>query len=136
MKKLILSLAICALVSISFAQQFEQPSEGAQIHLSAYEIDLKSTDETKLDIWVVRSKKAKKSKFDTPKFLGPDDLEIVISQDANDADHYVATIKSNGLADGKYFYTVSSRSRSIQKVKGTTVSFVIGGSSATVSKSK
>ena len=130
MKYWFLSLAMSAIVSIGFAQQFEQPKEGAEIRLSSYEIDLNASDEAKLDIWVVRSKKAKKSKFDAPKLLGSADLEIAIVQDPNDQDHYVATVKAENVENGTYFYTVSSRSRSIQKVKGTTVSFNVGATTA------
>ena len=117
--------------SMVFAQEtFDLPAEGAQIHLSDYELEMEASEEMKMDVWVVRSKKAKKAKFDAPKFLGSGDLEISVAQDAENLDHYIATIKTNNLTAGKYFYTVSSRSRSIQKVKGTTVSFTVGSANA------
>lgn len=126
MKKWILTLAMTAIVGIGFAQQFEAPRDGAKIHLSTYELDLESTGEATLDLWIVRSKRARKSNFDTPKFLGTNDLSIKLEQDPNDANHFVVAVKTEGVASGKYFYTVASRSRSVQKVKGTTVTFNVG----------
>ena len=134
MKNWILFLALNMTIGWVYAQEFEKPKEGAQIHLSSYEVDIEPTDEIKLDVWVVRSEKARKSKFDTPKFLGSDDLSIEVEQDKDNKDHYIATVTSKGVANGSYFYTVSSRSRSIQKVKGTTVTFNIG-KAKTITKS-
>ncbi len=136
MKNWILTLVLIAIYSTSFAQSFEKPDEGAQIHLSAYDVSLASSDQVKLDIWVVRSNKAKKAKLDAPKMLGAESLDIMIDQDPQNLDHYIATVKSSNLEEGKYFYTVSSRSRSIQKVKGTTISFTVGGASTAVTKNE
>ena len=126
MKNWIVLLALNMVVGLGFAQQLEQPKEGAQIYLSNYQVDVDSNDEVKLDLWIVSSKKAKKSKFDTPKFLGAQDLNITVEADPNEKDHFIATVKTDGVSNGTYFYTVSSRSRSIQKVKGTTVTFNVG----------
>ncbi len=120
--------------SIGYAQQFEQPKNGAKIHLSSNEIEIDATGEKKVDIWVVRSKKAKKAKFDAPKFLGASDLGISIEADPNDPNHFIATLNSAGVKNGKYFYTVASRSRSVQKVTGATVSVIVGGASKAVTK--
>ena len=134
MKKWIVIVTMNASVGIGLAQPFDAPRDGAKIYLSSYEINMAANDEAQLDLWIVRSKKAKKSKFDVPKFLGPDNLEIQLKQDPNDANHFVAIIKTKGVANGKYFYTVSSRSRSVQKVKGTTVTFNINKADTAVTK--
>lgn len=133
MKKLVV-LAILSVVSgTSFAQNFEAPKQGAKIYLSANEVEMNIATASKVDIWVVRSKKAKKSNFDTPKFLGATDMGISIEVDENDPNHFVATLNAAGVKNGKYFYTVSSRSRSVQKVTSATIAVVVG-TSETVTK--
>ncbi len=134
MKKMILLAVLGVASSIGFAQQFEQPKEGAKIHLSDNAVEMNSATEKKIDIWVVRSKKAKKAKFDAPKFLGATDLGISIEADPNDPNHFIATLNSAGVKNGKYFYTVASRSRSIQKVTGATISVAVNAAAKAVSK--
>lgn len=131
MKKSILLILFITTVIFGNAQTFEQPKDGAKIYLSENEVGISTGEEATIDVWVVRSKRAKKSKFDAPKFLGSSDLDIQIVQDPNDANHFIATVKTTGVKNGKYFYTVSSRSRSIQKVTGTTVTINVGSNAVT-----
>ncbi|MEP1095242.1 MAG: hypothetical protein ABJG78_09040 [Cyclobacteriaceae bacterium] len=126
MKKLILLMILGVVTSTGFAQTFEQPKDGAKIYLSTNELEMNMSSEAKVDIWVVRSKRAMKANFDAPKFLGASDMGISIEADSNDPNHFVATLNSAGTKNGKYFYTVSSRSRSSQKVIGSTISVVVG----------
>ncbi len=125
MKKLLLLAVLGVASRIGFAQQFDPPKDGAKIHLSSNIVEMNMATEKKVDIWVVRSKKAKKAKFDTPKFIGASNLEISIEADPNDSNHFIATINSAGVENGKYFYTVASRSRSVQKVTGATISIAV-----------
>ena len=103
MKKLILLAILGAVSGIGFAQPFDQPKVGAKIYLSDYDMDMNVATESKVDIWIVRSNKAKKAKFDAPKFLGSSDLGITIDQDPIDVNHFVATINTAGVKNGKYF---------------------------------
>ena len=125
MKKWAVLLMVSTFVGVASAQKFDPPKDGAKIHLSSYEVELNQAEEATVDIWVVRSKRARKSTFDAPKFLGPDSLDIQITQDPADQNHFVATVNAKGVSIGSYFYTVTSRSRSTQKVKGTTISFTL-----------
>lgn len=125
MKKVLLTLILASIFFAGFAQQFEVPKEGAKIYLSSNDVNVNSEDEIKLDVWVVRSKRAKKSKFDTPKFLGSNELTTKITSDQSNPDHYIATLKLSNVPNGTYFYTVTSRSRSIQKVTGTTLTITV-----------
>ncbi|MEP5611192.1 MAG: hypothetical protein ABJP45_03025 [Cyclobacteriaceae bacterium] len=130
MKKWILLTILGVATSTGFAQTFEQPKDGAKIHLSVNELEMNMSSEATVDIWVVRSKRAMKANFDIPKFLGASDMGISIEADPNDINHFVATINSAGVRNGKYFYTVSSRSRSSQKVVGSTISVVVNAAEA------
>ena len=130
MKKLLILIVFNFIAGAVVAQQFETPKEGAKIYLTSNEVNMALSSETKVDLWVVRSKRATKAKFDTPKFLGSAGLDIQVEADPNDKNHFIATIKNEGVANGKYFYTVASRSRSIQKVTGTTVSINVGAGNA------
>jgi hypothetical protein len=134
MKKVILLAFLTSAAVVGYSQSFDQPKNGAKIYLSSYEVDIYVGEEAKIDIWVVRSKKAKNATFDAPKFLGTNDLDIKIESDPNDSNHFIATINSDGVENGKYFYTVASRSRSIQKVTGTTISFNLRTTTPAVSK--
>lgn len=128
MKKLsiLYSLLFILAVSVASAQEFDVPKTGAKIFLSNASLELKATDETTFDLWVVRSKKAAKSKFDQPKFLGSQDFTFEVTPSASNPDTYKVLVKSNDVKPGAYFYTVSSRSRSTQKVTGTTISIKVG----------
>ena len=125
MKSLIVFAALSFIASIGLAQDFDVPKDGAKIYLSENAFEIKSASQTTVDVWIVRSKRAKKAKFDAPKFLGSSALGIVIEQDPENADHYIATINTTGVKNGTYFYTVSSRSRSSQKVTGATISLEV-----------
>jgi len=130
MKNLILLTILGVATSTGFAQTFEQPKDGAKIYLSINELEMNMGSEAKVDIWVVRSKRAMKANFDAPKFIGASDMGITIEADSSDPNHFVATLNSTGVKNPKYFYTVSSRSRSTQKVIGSTISVVVNSSEA------
>ena len=134
MKKLSILSSIFFLfaVSIVSAQELEAPKTGAKIFLSNSNFELNSNDEVTFDLWVVRSKKAKKSKFDQPKFLGSKDLTFELTQNASNPDNYKVVVRTNGVNPGEYFYTISSRSRSVQKVTGTTVSVKVAAGAQVV----
>lgn len=127
MKKISITLSIALLFvsGLTFAQELEVPKTGAKIYLSNSSFELGTNDELNFDLKIVRSKKATKSKFDAPKFLGSSELEIVLTPDPSDADNFNVSVKSQDVKPGNYFYTVSSRSRSTQKVKGTTITILV-----------
>lgn len=128
MKKLSIlsSLLFVFLVSTVSGQDAKELKTGAKIYLSESSLKIDSEDEATLDLTILRSKKAAKSKFDTPKFLGSKDLTFEITQDATNSDKYKVVVKASDVKPGEYFYTVSSRSRSTQKVTGTTISIKVG----------
>ncbi|MEQ9405438.1 MAG: hypothetical protein RIM99_17745 [Cyclobacteriaceae bacterium] len=128
MKKLSIFFSVLLISAVAFAQNFELPKTGAKIYLSKASIEVGVNDETTLELWIVRSKRAKKSKFDAPKFLGSKDVEFTITQNPENPDYYKVTLRTKDVKTGKYFYTISSRSRSTQKVTGTTASVIVGES--------
>lgn len=134
MKKLSVLYSILFLFAGSMvsAQEFDLPKTGAKIFLSNSSLEINANETTTFDLWVVRSKKATKSKFDAPKFLGSENFTFELTPSASNPDNYKVVVKSNDVKPGEYFYTVSSRSRSTQKVTGTTVSIKVGASGQVV----
>lgn len=122
----ILTLALITFSSVATAQDFEVPKTGAKIYMTNNSIDLAPETEYTFDLWIVRSNKAKKAKFDMPRFSGSDNLDITVEANPEDKDNYKVTVKAKNVTSGKYFYTIMSRTNGIQRINGTTASFNIG----------
>ena len=122
MKKWITLIAMNLIVGFAFAQNFETPRDGAKIYLSSYDIELNAASEEQLELWIVRSRKAKKTKFEQPKIMGSKDLTVEVIQDQENIDHYFVKFKPVNQQNKAYFYTVSCKSKGTQKVVGTTIS--------------
>ncbi len=118
------------------AQDFEIPKTGAKIYVKSNSIELNSTGEFTFDLWIVRSKRAQRATFDTPRFSGSKDLEINLEANSEDKDHYKVTVKTKDVTSGKYFYTVSSRTTGIQRINGTTISFVVAAGKPSVASTE
>ncbi len=134
MKRLIAFFLLTASFGLTWAQDFPKPKQGAKIYLESYEVTIDNVEEATLDLWLVRSKRASKAKFELPKFNGSKELEIVVTRDEQNPDHYVATIDPKGVKNGKYFYTVSGGSAGSHKITGTTISIIVGNNASMVSK--
>jgi len=122
----ILTLTLITVSSTLMAQDFDVPKTGAKIYVTDNTIELSPTGEYTFDLWIVRSNKARKAKFDVPKFSGSKDMDISVEPNSEDPNNYKVTIKSKDVSAGKYFYTVTSRTTGIQRINGTTVSFNVG----------
>ncbi len=135
MKKHFTLLSILFFVaSMAMAQNFEAPKRGAKIYAQEYTISVDAGGETTFDLWIVRSKFAKKANFSAPKLITSSGLEFDVKQDEANKDHYVVTVSANQVAEGQYSSTVSSRSTGTQKVTGTMLSFNIGTAKTVASK--
>lgn len=135
MKKHITLLSLLLLVgSVALAQDFEAPKRGAKIYAQEYSIDVNANAETSFDLWIVRSKFAKRANFAAPKFVSSSGLTFEVEQDSENKDHYIVTVKAGQVAEGNYTSTVSARSTGTQKVTGTTLSFNVGSGKAVASK--
>ncbi|NQZ74829.1 MAG: hypothetical protein HRT61_01780 [Ekhidna sp.] len=134
MKKYIATLSLMLLGFISFSQEFKAPKTGAKIFAQEYMFSLDQNGETSFDLWIVRSKMARRTKFTAPKLVSSSDLQFTVEQDSENQDHYVVTVSANNVPAKQYSATVSSKSNGSQKVTGTTLSFQVLGSPAVASK--
>ena len=120
----IFTLALIAISSAVMAQDVELPAKGAKLYLASNSMEITATGDNTFDLWVVRSLKSKRAKFDLPVFNGSDDLKISIVPNPENRDNYKVTVKTNDLASGKYFYTITSRGNT-RRITGTTASFTV-----------
>lgn len=134
MKKYIASLSLILLGFIAFSQDFKAPKQGAKIFANEYVLTLDQNGETTFDLWIVRSKMAKRTKFTDPKLVSKADLAFEVVTDPENKDHYTVTVSASNVQAGQYSTTVSSKSNSSQKVTGTTLSFQVISTPAVASK--
>lgn len=122
------------IASLAMAQNFEAPKRGAKIYAQEYTLSLEAGGETSFDLWIVRSKAAKKAKFDAPKMLSGSNLSFEVTQDTENQDHYVVKVSAVNVEAGQYITTVSSKSKGTQKATGTTLSFNVTPAKSVASK--
>lgn len=134
MKKHIAIISFILIGTLAMAQDFEAPKKGAKIYANEYSISLDENGETSFDLWLVRSRFAKRATFLEPKLISSSGLSFVVIQDENDKDHYIVTVSAKDVETGQYSTTVSARSTGTQKVVGTTLSFNVTPSKAVASK--
>lgn len=134
MKKHITFITLLLLGTLAMGQNFEAPKKGAKIYVKDYTINLDEGGEATFDLWVVRSKFAKRAEFLAPKLLSSSGLTFEVIQDTNDADHYTIKVSAENVESGQYSTTVSARSTGTQKVTGTTLSFNVVAAQAVASK--
>lgn len=115
---IILSIILVAISSTLFAQNFEAPKEGAKIYTETSTIEIDQKGEAFFDLWIVRSNRAKRTKFEMPKISTIEGLEFYFKQDVENKDHYTVNIKATNAAAGAYSGTLTSRSNGIQTVTG------------------
>ncbi|MCP4460398.1 MAG: hypothetical protein GY816_20605 [Cytophagales bacterium] len=129
----ILTLALITISSAVMAQDFEIPKTGAKIYLTSNQMELSPNADYTFDLWVVRSNKARRAKFEAPRLSGSKDLEFTVEANSADTDNYKVTVKTRDVAPGKYFYTITSKSTGVQRISGTTISFIVGNSKSVAS---
>ncbi|WP_424963480.1 hypothetical protein [Ekhidna sp.] len=134
MKKYIAIFSFILFGTIAVAQDFEAPKKGAKIYAKEYTISVDSDNETTFDLWLVRSRFARRATFMEPKLISSSGLTFEVTQDENNKDHYVVTVSAKDVETGQYSTTVSARSTGTQKVVGTTLSFNVTPSKAVASK--
>lgn len=133
-KQAILTIAI-ALFSVSlFAQNFEAPKKGAKLYVDNTTVEVSKSNETTFDVWLVRSKVAKKATFENPKFLGPKGTEFTVKADVQNPDHYIVAVKATEVAEGNYSVTVSGKRSGVHAVTGMILSLNVTGGNAVASK--
>ncbi|WP_425390543.1 hypothetical protein [Ekhidna sp.] len=134
MKKFIAVLSFIVLTTFAFGQNFEAPKKGAKIYAQEYVINIDQDGEASFDLWIVRSKISKRTKFEAPRLLTSSGLSFNVQQDEENRDHYVVTASASDVNIGQYTITVSSRGVGPHKVTGTTLSFNVNAAKAVASK--
>ena len=134
MRKYLTILSFIFIGVSAFGQDFEAPKKGAKIYAKENAISLNADGETTFDLWIVRSKYAKKAKFTSPKLISSSGLQFNVEEDVNDKDHFVVTVSAKGVNEGQYSTTISSRGIGTQKVTGTTLSFSVTSAKTVASK--
>ncbi len=127
MKKsfLLVALAVVMSIGMASAQQFEAPKEGVDLKVENTKIAFKKGQQYEFDIYLVRSNKAKRAKFELPQFSGPKGLLFEVKADEATADVFNVTVNAANVEAGKYFYILRANGKGSAKAKGTTMSFEI-----------
>lgn len=115
---IISALALIIFSAPLLAQDFEIPKEGAKIYTEASTIEIDQKGETLFDLWIVRSKRAKRTTFQMPKIVGVEGLEFFFKVDPLNKDHYTVNVKATNASLGSHSGTITSRSNGIQLVTG------------------
>ncbi|MEQ9008626.1 MAG: hypothetical protein RLP12_12125, partial [Ekhidna sp.] len=102
MKKHITFLTLLLLGTLAMAQNFEAPRKGAKIFAQEYSISLEAESETTFDLWIVRSRMAKKAEFLIPTLRSSSGLAFEVKQDTENVDHYVVTVSAKDVDPGQY----------------------------------
>ena len=131
-----IKLSIIALfVSASlYAQNYEAPKKGAKIYVDDTELEINENGESTFDLYLVKSKVARKASFETPKFLAPEGLDFTVTADENDPYHYTVSVTANEIEQGDYSVTVSGKRSGVHSVTGTILSLKVKPATAVSSK--
>lgn len=134
MKKYITFLTLLMLGTLAIAQNFEAPRKGAKIYAQEYTITIDAESEATFDLWIVRSRMAKRADFIAPTLRSSSGLTFIVEQDAKDVDHYLITASAKDVDPGQYTTIVSSKINGTHQVTGTTLSFIVAPTKTVASK--
>ena len=131
-----IKLSIVALLFSAslFAQNYDAPKKGAKIYVDNTQIEVNENGESTFDLYLVKSKVARKASFETPKFLAPEGLNFTVTEDASNPQHYTVSVKADDIQQGDYSVTVSGKRSGIHSVTGTILSLKVTSASAVASK--
>lgn len=134
MKNLITATLVGFLISFSTsAQDFEAPKKGAKIYVEDNSIEINQNDEVSFDLYLIKSRAARRANFENPRFLAPDGLEFYIKQNESNPSHYSIIAKATEIEAGDYSITVTGRTSGIHSVTGTILSINVKSASTVAS---
>lgn len=134
MKNLFLTTIGILFFSVSvFAQDFEVPKKGAKIYVENNSIEIDQNGEVTFDLFLIKSRSAKRTSFANPRFLAPEGLDFYLKQDALDASRYSVIVKASDIKTGNYSVTVAGKTSGTHSVTGTILSFVVKSPSVVAS---
>lgn len=131
-----IKLTVIALLASAtlYAQNYEAPKKGAKIYVDNTQLEISENGESTFDLYLVKSKVARKASFEAPKFLAPDGLNFTITEDAANPYHYTVSVKADAIQQGDYSVTVSGKRSGVHSVTGTILSFKVTSSATVASK--
>ena len=121
--QILTTLFVLVISATAFSQNFEVPKKGAKLYVKSNSLEIAQEGETTFDIYLVKSRSAKRTSFENPRFLAPEGLDFYLKRDVSDASHYSVLVKANGIERGNYSVTVSGKTSGIHSVTGTILSF-------------
>ncbi|GAB4237078.1 MAG: hypothetical protein Tsb0034_12010 [Ekhidna sp.] len=135
MKNQAILTLIIALISFSLsAQEFEAPKKGAKLYVKNALIEVNENDQTSFDVWLVKSRAAKKATFDAPSLVSPEGVDFTVVQDVQDPLHYTVTVKATEITPGDYSVTLTGKRSGIHSVTGAILSLKVQAANAVASK--
>ena len=135
MKNHIFTTLLVLLISITtFAQEFAQPKKGAKIYVQSNTLEVEQDGQITFDLYLVKSKAAKRASFEDPRFLTPDGLNFFVKKDQEDPSHYAVILQASQIESGSYSVTVTGRTSGSHTVTGTILSCNVTNASIIASK--
>ncbi len=135
MKNQIITTVLVLLISIStYAQAYDAPKKGAKIYVENNSLEVAQNQEVSFDIYLVKSKVARKATFENPKFVSPAGLDFYVKEDTTDPTHYTVMLKASEIDTGDYSITVSGKRSGIHSVTGTILNVKVNPSNSVASK--
>lgn len=133
-KKLALTLTITLLGLSAMAQNFAAPKKGAKLYVQSTSIEVAEKGATTFDVWLVRSKMARKTIFEDPRAISPAGGSFTITVDPANKDHYTVRLEADDLTTGSYSCSLMTRSAGIHSVTGALLTINIIGGKAVATK--
>lgn len=128
MKKFTIPLFAILLFSFASinAQDLTPPKDGAALRMKSNNHEIKIGDAASTDIWLVRSKRGKKTSFEGLKATAPKGLEINFEASSDDPDHYTMQVSANSeLQPGQYMLIIKGDGNNSHRLTGTTCTLTV-----------
>lgn len=128
MKKFTTSLFVIFFFSCAaiYAQDLTPPKDGAALRMKSNNHEIKIGDAASTDIWLVRSKRGKKTSFEGLKATAPKGLEVNFQASSNDPDHYTMQVSANSeVQPGQYMLIIKGAGSNSHQLTGTTCTLTV-----------
>lgn len=133
MKKILILLLTAGVFSLANAQSTDLPKDGVILKVENTKVIIQKGIDYEFDILMVRSKRARKAKFETPRIFGNKGISFDIKKSEENVDIYKVVANTENIEPGKYFYTITCKSKGMQKAKGVSMSFEVNDGPAVAS---
>lgn len=128
MKKLTTTLFIFFLFTVAGlqAQDLTPPKDGAALRMKSHNHEVKAGDAATTDVWLVRSKKRKKTSFEGIKATTPKGLDVNFEPSSDNPDHYTMKVTANNdMKPGQYMLIIKGDGNNAHRLTGTTCTLTV-----------